>query len=224
MSGRGRGSHPVLPLEYENVDGPRSNVTEHPIPSSVADTATRRAKNPFEAPGAPTWPSSLAPSAGLPSSVPRFHASTHIDVSAPLANPGMSVHAVLRNATHASDAITTTRPIPRMLWACRDPVKRSRADRPRPGNRFRSVSRGYPCPCCGFLKLPAPPGSDEICPVCFWQDDPVDNQGTHVLGPNRVRLSQARQNYVDFGAAEERLVAVVRAPLADERPEHSPDR
>lgn len=43
------------------------------------------------------------------------------------------------------------------------------------------MSPGFPCPCCGFLTLPAPPGSDEIGPVCFWQDDTVDAHGTAVV-------------------------------------------
>lgn len=31
----------------------------------------------------------------------------------------------------------------------------------------------FPCPCCGHLVFKDAPGSDEICPVCFWQDDIV---------------------------------------------------
>ncbi|MFI1307618.1 CPCC family cysteine-rich protein [Streptomyces sioyaensis] len=30
------------------------------------------------------------------------------------------------------------------------------------------VSDSYPCPCCGHRVLGAMPGSNEICPVCFW--------------------------------------------------------
>jgi len=29
----------------------------------------------------------------------------------------------------------------------------------------------YPCPCCGYLVFTEPPGSFEICPICFWEDD-----------------------------------------------------
>jgi hypothetical protein len=60
--------------------------------------------------------------------------------------------------------------------------------------------------------------SDEICPVCFWQDDAVDNQDTDVLGPNQVRLSTARQNYRTFGASDDRLRTFVRSPTTDELP------
>jgi hypothetical protein len=77
---------------------------------------------------------------------------------------------------------------------------------------------GFPCPCCGYRTLPDASPSDEICPVCFWQDDFVDNQDTEVLGPNRVTLSVARSNYSRFGASEERWRSHVRAPRPDEGP------
>jgi Cysteine-rich CPCC len=76
----------------------------------------------------------------------------------------------------------------------------------------------FPCPCCGYRTLPGPSPSDEICSVCFWQDDFVDNRDTDVLGPNRVTLSEARANFERFGASEERLLQHVRPPRPDEGP------
>jgi hypothetical protein len=76
----------------------------------------------------------------------------------------------------------------------------------------------FPCPCCGYRTLPDVSPSDEICPVCFWQDDFVDNRDTDVLGPNHVRLSVARHNYAEFGAAEERVRPYVRPPRPEEGP------
>lgn len=65
----------------------------------------------------------------------------------------------------------------------------------------------YACVCCGSLTLSGPPGTtDEICSVCHWQDDSVDNQDTEVLGPNRVRLSVARENFARFGISDPRLL------------------
>jgi hypothetical protein len=65
----------------------------------------------------------------------------------------------------------------------------------------------YPCVCCGSPTLPGGPGTtDEICPVCQWQDDYVDNQDTNVLGPNRVRLSVARANFARIGISDPRLL------------------
>lgn len=40
-------------------------------------------------------------------------------------------------------------------------------------NETAQVSDSYPCPCCGHRVLSAMPGSYEICPVCFWEDDGV---------------------------------------------------
>ena len=77
---------------------------------------------------------------------------------------------------------------------------------------------GYPCPCCGYRTLPGPSPTDDICPVCFWQDDFVDNQDTDLLGPNHVRLSVARENYARHGAHEDRWIPNVRAPRANEGP------
>ena len=47
--------------------------------------------------------------------------------------------------------------------------------------QFENVSRpiaqqkAYRCPCCGFKTLYGR-GHDEICPVCFWEDDGQDEQ------------------------------------------------
>jgi hypothetical protein len=83
----------------------------------------------------------------------------------------------------------------------------------------RTIPLSWPCVCCGCFTLPEPTGtSDEICPVCYWQDDAVDNRDTDVLGPNRVRLSVARANYERFGAHEERWLPHVRLPRTDELP------
>jgi len=77
---------------------------------------------------------------------------------------------------------------------------------------------GYPCPCCGYRTLPGPSPTDDICSVCFWEDDFVDNQDTELLGPNRVPLSIARENYARYGAHEERWLPHVRPPQPDEGP------
>jgi hypothetical protein len=37
--------------------------------------------------------------------------------------------------------------------------------------------------------------------LCGWQDDPVDNRDTDVLGPHKVKLSVARKNFAESGAA-----------------------
>ncbi len=76
------------------------------------------------------------------------------------------------------------------------------------------------CPCCGCLTL-GERGSYEICPVCYWEDDGQDDYDADVVrgGPNGVlSLTQARANYLRFGASDERRRAFVRPPRPDELP------
>jgi Cysteine-rich CPCC len=56
----------------------------------------------------------------------------------------------------------------------------------------------YRCPCCGFITL-TERSADEICPVCFWEDDGQD----------------------DHDADEERCTRFVRPPLSTELPKSS---
>lgn len=78
-----------------------------------------------------------------------------------------------------------------------------------------------PCPVCGHLTLsePAGSGSYDICPVCFWEDDPVQfSRPDQAGGANRVSLNEARSNYIKIGASDERAREHVRAPLPEEIP------
>ncbi len=83
----------------------------------------------------------------------------------------------------------------------------------------RSANR-YPCPCCGYLTLDQPAsGTYDICPVCFWEDDAVQNEDPDFDGgANKPSLNQARANFARFGAVEQRLTQHVRPPLPDELP------
>ena len=81
-----------------------------------------------------------------------------------------------------------------------------------------SADNAFPCPCCGFLSFDEPPGSFDICPICFWADSVP--QLRYVLsgaGPNKVSLLQAQHNYATFGAMEERFVKSVRRPTPDDQ-------
>jgi len=82
------------------------------------------------------------------------------------------------------------------------------------------ASPPWPCPCCGFLTLAdPPPGTYDICPVCYWEDDPVQfYDPDHGGGPNAVSLTEARGNFAKYGASEERFRQNVRPPRPAERP------
>jgi hypothetical protein len=80
------------------------------------------------------------------------------------------------------------------------------------------MSEKYICPCCGFRTLDEPPpGTFDICPICFWEDDNVQyNDPDFVGGANQVSLNRARKNYQEFGATELRCQPHVRKPMQDE--------
>jgi len=91
--------------------------------------------------------------------------------------------------------------------------------------RFRYVyappelSPAYRCPCCKFKTLLGRAG-DEICPVCFWEDDGQDEHDADLVrgGPNaHLSLQHARENFARYGASDSRFVEQVRAPQPEER-------
>jgi hypothetical protein len=92
-------------------------------------------------------------------------------------------------------------------------------------NPFKNVTKKkssdgnkYRCPCCNYRTLDER-GDDEICPVCFWEDDGQDNHDADIIrgGPNcALSLTQARKNFLQFKAADKRVVSNVRPPRPDE--------
>ena len=77
----------------------------------------------------------------------------------------------------------------------------------------------YPCPVCGCLTLAEePPGTFEVCPVCFWEDDPVQASDPGQRGgANEPSLAEARASYARIGAIDERSRRFVRPPRPHER-------
>jgi hypothetical protein len=64
-------------------------------------------------------------------------------------------------------------------------------------------SRGirFSCPCCGYPTL-AGRGTDEICELCWWEDDGQDDDQADEVwgGPNHdYSLNDARENFQMFG-------------------------
>lgn len=61
------------------------------------------------------------------------------------------------------------------------------------------------CPCCGYLTIDdSYEVITDICAVCFWQYDVVSQDYPDIsIGPNKVSLNMARENYKAIGACEE---------------------
>jgi hypothetical protein len=76
----------------------------------------------------------------------------------------------------------------------------------------------YTCPCCGYKTLgEEPPGTFEICDICFWEDDLVQfDDPDYEGGANVVSLRQAQHSFMKFGYSEERIKEFVRSPKADD--------
>ncbi|WP_084542285.1 CPCC family cysteine-rich protein [Calidithermus chliarophilus] len=78
----------------------------------------------------------------------------------------------------------------------------------------------FACPCCGYLTLnSAPPGTFEICPVCYWEDDAVQfDDPDYAGGANAVSLNEARANFKNFGAISREFTTRTRRPKPEEFP------
>ena len=75
------------------------------------------------------------------------------------------------------------------------------------------------CACCGYAALvePAGTGSFDICPICFWEDDPVQFNNLDLRGgANRCSLRQARLNFEKLGASEPEMLKHVRRPTSND--------
>jgi hypothetical protein len=80
-----------------------------------------------------------------------------------------------------------------------------------------SLTSPFPCPCCGHLVFADAPGSYDICPVCFWEDDISQLRWPDLGGgANSASLIEAQETYRRIGASDERFVAHVRAATSAE--------
>jgi len=87
----------------------------------------------------------------------------------------------------------------------------------RPGGTFSWMSAEYPCPCCGHLIFRQPPGSYDICEICFWEDDIVMLRWpTTGGGANHLSLVEAQGNYAEFGASDRAHRVHVRPATDDD--------
>jgi hypothetical protein len=82
--------------------------------------------------------------------------------------------------------------------------------------RERIAGMAFPCPCCRFYTL-SDRGALERCPVCYWEDDGQNDFDANIVRGNLVSLSEARNNFADFGASDLLYIGEVRSPLPSER-------
>ena len=63
----------------------------------------------------------------------------------------------------------------------------------------------------------------DICPVCFWEDDPIQNDTpTYTGGANILSLEQSKKNYHLYGCSNLLFLSYCRPPLPEELPENQP--
>lgn len=76
----------------------------------------------------------------------------------------------------------------------------------------------YNCPCCGNRTLDGrPPGTYEICPVCYWEDDKIQyDDPDYEGGANNISLNKARVNYKKMGAISTDCLKYVRDATKEE--------
>ena len=84
--------------------------------------------------------------------------------------------------------------------------------------RIQKEREKLQCPCCGFFTIDREEPEFDICPVCFWEYDPVQNADPEYAGgANDLSLKECRENYTKIGACEERFLTKVRAALEEEK-------
>lgn len=67
------------------------------------------------------------------------------------------------------------------------------------------------------MTLGEPPGSYEICAVCFWEDDAIQLRWPDYSGgANGPCLIDAQRHYAEFAAMEPRFTDMVREATATE--------
>ena len=85
---------------------------------------------------------------------------------------------------------------------------------------MKSDEGNYACPCCGYLTFDEKPsGSFKICPVCYWEDDLIQNEDpSYSGGANEISLNQAKKNFSEYGAIKRDFISHVRKPFKEELP------
>ena len=77
----------------------------------------------------------------------------------------------------------------------------------------------FQCPCCGYFTLESSEvGSYDICPVCYWEYDNIQNcEPNYEGGANEISLNQAKENFKKIGVSDKRFSNYVRPPTENEQ-------
>lgn len=87
------------------------------------------------------------------------------------------------------------------------------------GVRMRWKIKSRLCPCCGYLTMDLQVASYHICPICNWEDDPVQNADDSFWGgANTLSLKDSRKNFKEIGVSDKRFINNIRKPLPHEIP------
>ncbi len=73
----------------------------------------------------------------------------------------------------------------------------------------------HQCPCCGYFTYNVPANEDcgYICPVCFWENDPfISSDCEPSVSNHGITLTEAKFNFLQFGACEKEMLSYVRPP------------
>ena len=81
--------------------------------------------------------------------------------------------------------------------------------------RLKSEFNLYECPCCGYAVLESIDGC-EVCEICYWEDDGSNDGTLPAEALNPISLSQARLNFIQFGASEKKWAELARKPQSNE--------
>jgi hypothetical protein len=77
-----------------------------------------------------------------------------------------------------------------------------------------SNSKKYTCPCCGYKVFEQGPGSFEICPICYWEDEAKQLRYPQESGANKFSLIESQENFEKYGVSNLELKVFVR-PISE---------
>ena len=77
-------------------------------------------------------------------------------------------------------------------------------------------NKKYPCPCCGYLVFDQAPGSFDICPICYWEDEAMQLRYPNEIGANRLTLIESQTNFESLGYGDLRNKNLVRKPSKED--------